>query len=205
MKRMLIFFSAFIISGSAFCQVWRLEGKETRHDRIRFGIKAGVVFANQKIKDNSTTPPGYGKPGSRLGFMGGGFAQIILAKNLCFQPELVVVGKGKKDQYNPYTNVLTYLELPLNLLYKSSTLKGSFFAGAGPAPAFYIGQNLFNSGYNGIKKFDAGINILTGYELPVGFSINLHYTYGVLNLSQNRTDIPVTKNRCFGISAAYTF
>ncbi|MEP7373697.1 MAG: porin family protein [Chitinophagaceae bacterium] len=206
MKKAVIFFAVIIVSTSGFCQLSKLEGKETSDSKIRFGIKAGIAFANTKIEYNST-PPGNNKPQTKLGVMGGVFARLDLGKKTCFQPELLLVGKGmqQNDQYYPYRAGLTYLEVPFNLLYKPTASKGSFFIGGGPAPAYYIGQNVFYSGYNNVKKFDVGINILTGYELPVGLSINLNYTYGLLNISQNRTDVPVTKNRSFGLSVGYIF
>lgn len=184
-----------------------MEGKETSNRKIRFGIKAGVSIANVKIEYNPGTTPGNGKPTSKLGALAGVFARMDLGKNACFQPELLMVGKGMKEnnQNYSYRTDLTYLELPLNILYTPATSKGSFFIGGGLAPAYYIGKNVFYSGYTGFKKFDFGINILTGYESPMGFSINLHYTYGLLNISGNRTDIPVAKNRCFGLSVGYTF
>jgi hypothetical protein len=207
MKKTLIFLGAMIISTSAFCQPAKSEASETSTNKIRFGIKAGVAIANAKVKYNTITMPGNSKPTSKLGAIAGVFARMALSKTACFQPELLMIGKGmkEKNQYYPYRTDLTYLELPLNLLYKPSAPKGSFFIGGGPAPAYYIGDNVFYSGNNRFKKFDVGINILTGYELPVGFSINLHYTYGLLNISRNKTDIPVTKNRCFGLSLGYIF
>ena len=207
MKSTLIFFAAIILPTSVFGQLRSREGKETSNDKIKFGIKAGVAIANTKIEYNTTTMPGNNKPTSKLGALGGGFARMPFGNKACFQPELLMVGKGMKEsnQYYPYRTDLTYLELPLNILYKPSGSKGSFFIGGGPAPSFYIGESVFYSGITRVKKFDVGINILTGYELPIGFSINLHYTYGLLNISQNRTDIPVTKNRCFGFSVGYIF
>jgi hypothetical protein len=207
MKKGLIFLGLIITSGSAFCQLWKLEGKGTNNDKISFGIKAGMAIANCQVKYNTSVMPGNEEPKSKLGFMGGAFATIRLNEKICFQPELLLVGKGMKEnnQSYLYRTDLTYLELPLNMLYKPAASKGSFFVGGGPAPAIYIGENIFYAGYQYFKKFDFGINILTGYELPIGFSINLHYTHGLLNISENKTDLPLTRNRCFGLSVGYSF
>ena len=101
MKNLLIFFIAIIVSMSCFCQLTSLEGKQTNNGKIRFGIKAGVAIANAKIEYN-TTAPGNGEPMSKLGAMAGVFARMALGKNACFQPELLMVGKGTKEnnQYN---------------------------------------------------------------------------------------------------------
>jgi Outer membrane protein beta-barrel domain len=205
MKSILIILIAIIVPMAGFCQLWGREGKQTGNDKIRFGIKAGVAIANLKIDyDPAVTA---GDPKFKGGALAGIFLQTPIGKTASFQPELLVIGKGMKEnsQNYSYRTDLTYLELPLNLLYKRPSAKGSFFIGGGPAPSFYIGENVFYSGYQGFKKFDVGINILTGYELPIGFSINLHYTHGLLNISQDRTSTPVIKNRCAGLSVGYTF
>jgi Outer membrane protein beta-barrel domain len=205
MKSILIFLTAIIIPTAGFCQLWGQEGKQTGNDKIRFGIKAGIAIANLKIEYGPAVTAG--DPTFKAGALAGVFLQMPVGKTFSFQPELLLIGKGMKEksQNYSYRTDLTYLELPLNLLYKQSSAKGSFFIGGGPAPAFYIGENVFYSGYNGFKKFDVGVNVLVGYELPIGFSINLHYTHGLLNISHDRTNVPVTKNRCAGLSVGYLF
>lgn len=207
MKSMLILLIAIIVPKAFFCQSPNLEGKQTNSNGIKFGIKAGVAIAKSKIEYNATTSPGNGKAKSKLGAMGGVFARMYLGHKALFQPELLMVGKGTKEnnQYYSYRTDLAYVELPLNILYKPADSKGSFFIGGGPAPAFYIGENVFYSGSQSFKKFDLGINILTGYELSIGFSINLNYTYGILNISRNTNDIPTVKNRSFGLTVGYVF
>lgn len=205
MKKVLIFFGTIIISTLAFCQLSRVEGKETRKSKIRLGIKAGFSVADLKTE--------YGPAvfavdqAFKFGGVAGVFFQMPVGEATSFHPELLLVVKGTKQKgaSSSAGTRLTYLELPLNLLYKPVNPKGSFFIGGGPAPAYYIGENLFYTGYNEFKKFDVGINILTGYELPIGFSFNLCYTHGIVNISQNRTDFPVIKNQCFGFSFGYTF
>lgn len=207
MIRILIFFNAILFPAACFCQLTGHDVKQTNNDGIKFGIKAGVAIAKAKIEYNSATSPGNSEPKSKLGAMAGVFARMFLGHKAVFQPELLMVGKGAKEinQYYSYRTDLTYLELPLNILYKPSGSKGSFFIGGGPAPSYYIGENVFYSGYQSFKKFDLGINILTGFELPIGFSINLNYTLGLLNISQDTNDIPTVKNRSFGLTVGYVF
>ena len=207
MKKILIFLAIISVHPSVFGQLSDRQNNEANSDKIKFGIKAGVAIANAKVEYNTTTRPDNGKPKSKLGAMAGVFARMAFGNNACFQPELLMVGKSMKENNQGYfyRNDLTYLELPLNILYKPSGSKGSFFIGGGPAPAFYIGENVFYSGYQSVKKFDVGINVLSGYELPIGFSINLNYTHGLLNISENKVDVPVIKNRSFGLTVGYTF
>ena len=80
----------------------------------------------------------------RAGFM----ADIQLRKRFYLQPQLVISTKGNKYEYksvvNDYTNTgtnrvrLTYLELPVNLLYKVPMGNGKLVAGGG----FYIARTL---------------------------------------------------------------
>jgi hypothetical protein len=44
-----------------------------------------------------------------------------------------------------------------------------------------------------------------GYEIPIGFSLNLNYTHGLVNVSGVREYMPVFRNRSFGIAVGYTF
>lgn len=215
MNKLFLFILTMVIAWSAPAQIWKLEGKETSGMKIKLGIKAGIAIANIGIEYNQTPDPAPGKSITKLGVAGGFFARMPLSKKICFQPELLMIGKGmkEKDQYGSsylYKTTITYLELPLNILYKPTTAKASFFIGGGPAPAFYIGNNAFYYGDGAFKTFDFGINVLAGYEIPIGFSFNLHYTHGLSNISkdQGTNGNPYSvkmKNRCFGLMIGYVF
>lgn len=206
MKKGLALLAAIAISAHVLCQGGLLKKMENNNGKVKYGIKAGVTLAKSKVELDPGVTPYYDKLVFKAGAMGGVFAQIDAGKNTCFQPELLIVGKGMKEKYETYSyrNDFTYIELPLNFLYKPVTSKGSFFIGGGPSPAYYIGENIFYGGQYYIKKFDLGINLLAGYEVPIGFSINLHYTHGLTNISRS-AEVPVTKNRCIGLSVGYTF
>jgi hypothetical protein len=83
-------------------------------------------------------------PRWRAGFL----ADIQLRKHFYLQPQLVISTKGNKYEYksivNDYTHTgtnrirLTYLELPVNLLYKIPIGNGKLVAGGGP----YIAKTL---------------------------------------------------------------
>lgn len=179
------------------------QNQPTSEKKVRFGIKAGVTVAKTQF-ENKWNPTDYS-------FKTGGFFGVFIRKSLnksvYFQPELLLVNKGAKEKHEDYNYRvdLTYLELPLNLLYKSSDSKGGFFIGGGPAPSVFIGDNIFYFGDQNAKSFDFGINILTGYELPIGFSINLNYTHGLLNLTSDKEHVPTIRNRSFGLTLGYLF
>jgi hypothetical protein len=207
MKKTLLLFGFLNVISAAFGQVWRLEGKETNNNKTRFGIRLGISVAKTHLRYDPVFYPDSDEKGARVGIIGGGLVAIRLNKKVVFQPELLLVGKGVKEirlGYD-YNNRVTYIEMPLYLLFKPEGAKGSFFIGGGPAPSFFIGENIFYSGYNYFNKFDLGLNVLAGYELPLGFSLNLQYTHGLLNVSKNESTLPIVKNRCFGLTAGYLF
>jgi len=128
------------------------------------------------------------------------------------------------------TTHLNYLELPVNFLYKHSFGKGKLFAGVGPYLAYGISGKIKwkidysdrvppgpditddvdvkfkntvveNSTAIYVKPFDAGANIMIGYEMDMGLLFSLSYSQGLLNTSPYSYEIE--KNRYFGISVGY--
>jgi hypothetical protein len=213
MKWQLLFLASFTITQMAYCQLFHSAGKQAGAKHIKGGIKAGVALANCQISYDPEPDPSPGKTKAKMALAAGFFARFQLNKNTCFQPELLFIGKGlkQKDPYNfTYRSRFSYLELPLNILYRPETSRGAFFIGGGPAPSFHIGQNSMYSGNYLIKTFDIGVNVLAGYEIPIGFSINLHYTHGLSNISKSNDDfnnpyVSKLKNRCFGLTIGYVF
>jgi hypothetical protein len=167
-----------------------------QEDKIKFGIKTGIAFTNTKLV--YVNDPPLGSLQTKNGFILGCFLNISFSKNVVFQPSVLYVGKGYN---NYYYYAYHYLEIPLNILYKTQTKSGIFLLGGGVSPAFIL------STYSGnqIKKFDFGINVLAGYQLPIGFSINVGYTYGLLNLSNNKNYISNIQNKYLGLTVGYEF
>ena len=199
MKKHVVFIMAMLFSASVFCQDQPGEAEK----KLRFGIKAGVAIADQQYENNQNSID----HGYKAGGMVGIFVRTPLNSNLYFQPELLMVGKGTKQAYQYYESRsdFTYIELPLNLLFKSSKSRSAFFIGGGPAPSVLIGENIFYYGYTSAQTFDLGINMLAGYELPIGFSVNLNYTHGLMNVAPDEENVPKIKNRSFGITIGYIF
>lgn len=198
MKKQFVCLTSILFSIASFCQE-----QETEFHKVRIGIKQGIAMANTRL-ETIQNPEDHSM---KIGGMGGVFLRMSLSSNLHFQPEILMVGKGAKNtnQYYEYGTDLTYLEFPLNLLYKTSTSKTAFFIGGGPAPAFFLGENVFYMGNLNSKSFDLGINLLTGIEMPIGFSVSFNYTHGILNVSPNKEYIPMLKNRSFGLTVGYLF
>ncbi len=156
--------------------------------------------------------------GVKTGFTAGAFACIPITRRFIFQPGLNFVQKGGSPFDGSAGNqrgaiLLNYIELPLNLVYKSAGKRGHFIAGGGPCVAFGIsGTAKLNQqetdikfGGNGefdLKHFDAGANMLIGYELNNGISLLLNINAGLLNVSVIQSE---WQNNYFGLRLGYLF
>ncbi|MGH2563935.1 MAG: outer membrane beta-barrel protein [Ginsengibacter sp.] len=167
-----------------------------------FGIKLGIDLSNATI---NYTEPSTEKYYTKVGFLGGVYADVFLRKELFFRPGAEIVLKGVRQKYEGSSYDLpitfTYVDFPLNIVYKNNSGKGHLMAGGGPV----IGVPI-NHSYNGYPlKTEFSINGLIGFELPIGFSVNFNYTYGLNNVSSDNQFISKISNRYLGITAGYTF
>lgn len=173
--------------------------------KFRLGIKAGIALATYSIEfpTNTYTPKMKAKVGKNIGV----FSQILLGKNIVFEPGVFLIGKGASEtnEYGDRYSIpsrFNYIELPLNILYRVASKNGTWFMGAGLSPAFNIGS--MASSYP-LKSSDLGLNILAAYQLPLGFSLNLSYSFGLLNVSALKEYTSKIQNRYLGITAGYLF
>jgi hypothetical protein len=168
------------------------------------------------------------------GFHVGLNAQIPLAPEFFFQPGLMYSTKGAKMTEGDFSGTykLSYIELPLNFVYKAVLGNGYFLLGFGPYVAYGVGgkatyeggslsvetdiefKNEVESGdplttaY--IKPFDAGANLFFGYELQTGLFLQLNTQLGLLDINPEDKRIPgddesTLKNTGFGLSLGYRF
>lgn len=192
---------------------------------IRFGAVGGFNF--------SKASPGGGagkyfkmKPGIHLGV----FGEKEIQENLSVQAGLTVSGKGyvyKSDATHTRIS-LTYLEIPINAVYRFNQL----FVGAGPYLAYGISgkaktksiglsgsTDIFDDyegptggewathklkmGGNGdFKALDLGLNVLAGYQINSQVAANLGYGLGLANISATGGRL---KNRVLSLSVRYMF
>jgi hypothetical protein len=211
----------------------------TLQAQVGFGILGGVNFQNINGKDNSGNKL---KNGILTGFHAGVNVNIPIAPDICFQSGLLFSVKGaKNDFFSPPTKAsgdlvtttqLSYIEIPLNLVYIPQIGEGFIILGFGPYIAFGIGGKE-NSEFGSVsykrdvkfkntvtnitdlidiayyKPFDAGANIFVGYELSMGVFLQLNAQLGLLNINPEyswATDSKASyKNTGFGISIGYRF
>jgi hypothetical protein len=199
-----------------------------------FGIRAGFGYQNINGKDQN---------GANLEFdmvprfNGGLVVEIPIGNQFYIQPSLLYTTKGAeaKDNYlglpMSTTFNLSYIELPINFLYKPTLGSGNLLLGFGPYLSYGIGGNAeyiidgitseekieYTSEYSSANPFDQkyfkpmdyGGNILFGYQFAGGLSAQLNAQLGLAQIKAENTLDPNSqvefKNTGFGISLGYMF
>jgi hypothetical protein len=201
---------------------------------MQFGIIGGVNFQNLNGKDFS---------GDKLendmivGFHAGVNVLIPIAPEFYFQPGLLFSTKGATNEnvvlgttITTTTN-LSYIELPINLVYRGELGNGFVLVGFGPYVGYGIGGKVSVEGgsvtlendveFKSVvetddelltpyfKAFDAGANVFAGYEMAGGLFMQLNAQLGLLNINPEdkriTDDESSVKNTGFGLSLGYRF
>jgi len=208
MKTKMLFFSviaALLINATALAQ-----------SKATYGIRAGVNFQNLNGKDND----GHNLDNKlKTGFNAGVNAEIPVGIDFYLQPGLLFSTKGAKYDFQSVevTQTISYLELPINFLYKPELGEGRLLLGFGPYAAFAVGGKIkgggtdidmdFGNEVGETKPFDAGANLLAGYEFTNNFSFQLNAGLGLINMYNRPAGEGETslKNTGFGLSLGYRF
>ena len=164
-----------------------------------FAILGGVNMQNLNGKDIS---------GAKLtndmitGYHAGVNIQIPLVPEFYFQPGLLFSTKGAKTSIS--TIKLSYIELPLNFLYKGLLGSGYVMVGFGPYVGYAISKEV-TAEYGTLNQFDAGGNILAGYEMAGGIFLQVNAQLGMLKINPDTGNELSVKNTGFGLSLGYRF
>jgi hypothetical protein len=199
---------------------------------VTLGFRAGVNFQNFNGKDQN---------GDMLNndlvtrFNAGLNVEIPIAVDFFFQPGLLFTTKGSARETvlnnQPYkSNVsLSYLELPLHLVYKPLLGTGHFILGFGPYVAYGVGgkakytiagmnstesvkfKNKVEAGdptnVTYFRPWDAGANLFAGYEFSNKLSFQLNVQLGLVPINPEypaiANDRASVKNTGFGLSVGY--
>jgi hypothetical protein len=151
------------------------------------------------------------------------------------QPGVLFTTKGAINKDDEDAKVkLSYIEVPINFLYKPVLGTGKLLLGIGPYVAFGIGGNVSNTAgkeadieftkevspsdyaaaaaaglYPYFKRLDVGGNLLAGYEFSNKFSVQLNAQLGMVNINSEiegvSNDDTKLKNTGFGLSLGYRF
>lgn len=195
-----------------------------------FGLLGGVNFQNLNGKDANGDNL---KNDMIIGYHIGLNVQLPLAPSFYLQPGLLFTTKGAKTETGPVTSTynLSYMELPINFVYKGQLGNGYVMLGFGPYVGYAIMGKAKHEGgslsYEGdieftntieagdpltttyFKPLDVGGNIFAGYEMAGGLFFQLNAQLGMINInpedkrfSENELAI---KNTGFGVSLGFRF
>jgi hypothetical protein len=219
----------YLIGMASMCFLQALQAQEDT--RTTFGIRAGVNFQNFNGKDSQGDKL---KNDMIVGYNAGVNVELPVAPDFVLQPGLLFSLKGTKTTQGTTTGKIKvdYIELPVNFIYKSVLGNGRLLLGLGPYVAYGVAGKvkITDSGIDiekdikfennlstaqaldeelYLRHFDAGANLLAGYEFGFGISFQLNAQLGLLKVnpgyegdSEDKTSV---KNTGFGISVGYRF
>ena len=194
--------------------------------KMSFGILGGLNFQNLNGKDIVGDKL---ENDMKIGYHIGANVRIPIAPEFYFQPGILFSTKGAKDNsISPANTInLSYIEMPLNLVYKGLLGTGYIILGLGPYFGYGIMGNVKSDDATTdieftntveitdpltvpyFKAFDAGGNLFFGYELANGISAQMNVQLGMVKinpeykiLSEDKSSI---KNTGFGFSLGYRF
>lgn len=188
--------------------------------RTTFGVRAGVNFQNINGNDNADVEL---ENEIATGVHVGVNAEIPVGTDFYLQPGLMYSMKGA-NWSNGSKVRLSYVEVPVNFIYKPALGTGNLLLGFGPYVAFGVGGraedangNKADITYNNelditepnpqFRPFDAGGNLLAGYEFRNKFSVQLNGQLGLLNINPENgaNDRARWRNTGWGVSLGYRF
>ena len=222
---------AVMVLGTIFSQA---QQKTSPAGGTSFGLRAGVNFQNINGRDENDDKL---KNDMLIGFNVGINAEIPVGIDFYFQPGLLYSIKGAKSnddipgQSFKTTLKISYLEVPLNFLYKPLLGTGHLILGFGPYVGFGIGGKATYEGGGSnltekikfqktvkssdpddvvyIRPMDAGANMLVGYEFGNRVSFQLNTQLGLTKINPEyegaSNDKTSAKNTGFGFSLGYRF
>ncbi len=212
--------------------------QSTFKEKLSFGAKAGInaaYFGVDKDYRNSIKEDGGGIL-PIISFQIGGFADYALKDNISIQAGLNLNGKGYRELSSDdffgeqedgiYTERVLYLEIPVNVVFKT----GKLFFGAGPYAGYALsgtykttiktyddsGDLKETENYSGkidfpnysdyeFNRLDVGVNLLAGYQITNQLSAGLGFGMGLTNLYKDATNGAYLKNRVFSVTVGYLF
>lgn len=198
--------------------------------KISFAVLGGVNMQNLTGQDATGDKL---ENNIAIGFHAGVNAQIPVAPEFFFQPGLLFSTKGAKNEVGSTESrfSISYIELPLNFVYKGLLGAGHIMVGFGPYLGYGIGGKVKTEG-GGVsaekditfqskveagdpidefylKAFDAGGNVFVGYEMANGLFFQLNTQLGLIKINPEDNRLPndetEMKNTGFGLSLGYRF
>lgn len=163
---------------------------------VKFGVKAGVNFANQT--GDAFDASGIDKEGI-TSYHAGLVAEIKLLDRFAIQPELLYSTQGATYKYaaEEFKNELGYLSIPVMAKFY---LTDSFSLEVGPQASFLLSEK-DNVDFEDAETFEFGVNAGLGFKLTENFFVQGRYGLGLTEASKN-ADV---KNSTVQLSVGFLF
>ena len=148
-------------------------------------LVGGVNLANVSVTDNGRVDDANMLTSFRLGIIG----DLPIAGIVSFQPGILYTGKGSKVQngnegdvgYFKQTFNPTYIEVPMNFVFKTPAVKSTrFFAGAGPYLAIGVAGKVKTQRNFGVGATETERSIKFSNDDPTTFNEEEGTGFGVL-------------------------
>jgi hypothetical protein len=179
--------------------------------QVKIGPTAGLNLSTMTLKTMGISLD----PKMLVGFNIGAISEFSLKGNLYLQPAILFSTKGSKFSAIDEEMSITpsFIDVPVNAVYKFGSGSTKLFLDAGPYFAFGIGGKVdygsesadivFGSDESSdMKAFDYGLNVGGGVEIN-RLTISAHYGLGLANLAPVTTDDTKMKNNVIGLSLSY--
>ncbi|MET0635030.1 MAG: porin family protein [Chitinophagaceae bacterium] len=197
-------------------------------------LRGGVNFANISNANDGSTSDSKMFTTWQAGIIG----DLNITEFLAIQPGILYTSKGVKtetgDEGSAFYQKLTfnpqYIEVPVNLVFKTPTGKAKFFVGAGPYAAVGVGgkfkgeglvdfsnkiefsdddpltQEEEDAGAFRVKRFDYGFNGLVGIEAS-SMVISANYGLGLAKIrsGEDSGENDNNKHRVFSVTLGFKF
>lgn len=213
--------AALLISASTMAQT---TTSSSTGKMVGVQVRAGVNFQNLNGKMFGEDADG----DLMTGFHAGVEVPIMIAPEFYIQPGVIYSMKGAKDKDADSKIQLSYIEVPVNFVYKPMLGMGNLILGVGPYAGFGIGGKIKsddgdvdvefknditsddvegNTAY--FRRMDFGGNLLAGYQFSNGLFFQLNAQLGMTNvfpkIDGESSDDFKLKNTGFGVSVGYSF
>jgi hypothetical protein len=165
---------------------------------VRFGIKAGLNYANQTGSNITVNSTNYNTDGI-TSYHAGLVAELKLTPGFSIQPELLYSTQGAtyKNAFEEFKNELGYLSIPV---LAKINLNKTISLDLGPQASFLLSERN-NFDVNNAETFDFGVAGGLSLSLTKRFFIQGRYVLGLTEASKEAQ----VKNSVLQISAGFKF
>jgi len=184
---------------------------------FQFGAEAGPNLSGATVKDPGGDPKGSPLPGFQIG----GFAEYALsAPSLSIGARLLFSYEGYDvNIYDTKASIhVSFLKIPINLIYNAGKGPGTWFFGLGPyfnpgLGGHYVSQGnkvsiQFGNNANSdqLKRVDIGVDLMAGYRITDNILLRAAFDFGLINyLTPGSTMDASAHSLSLGITAGYLF